>query len=259
MSESTTALDGVPAAVVRIAKDQIWVNNVSVVNLVDRVVPETERRGLLIAYLYERLLREAYQTRELYLRLEQAEHSHESLDEMLTLRIEAEHTTAFATLRSVMYTGGQAGFADFDFVVRSSTPGAPFALVATTLPAIPAPHEPMDTGPDLRIFIDSDGYGVLSDDPDRYNSIVRTTHADWMQELQRVDCTPTPCTGPDAYDNAGLRRVAESLRTDAHGPFILVVPGSDTAYQTVIDAIDTVRGNGERADELTFVIAGGGE
>lgn len=101
---------------VAVSRDQILVDGVSVLSLAAGAsgpqIPSAEKQGALVPKLYERLQQKADAAKTIATASGRADH--EFRGEVL---LQCDKSLPFSVVSDVMYTAGQAQFADFRFVV----------------------------------------------------------------------------------------------------------------------------------------------
>jgi len=190
------------------------------------IIPEDELKGALVPELYDFLL-ERVEDRKVMRRLVDDPH----FDSNGRIALSIDRRTPFTTLRSVMYTAGQAQYGNFHFVVKNPLMKS-LSSISNHLPAI-GPPRPMDDFDEeeplnLSLFVEQKGLTLMGSFP---------SSNQWS-----FVCLSTPCAGLQEYDWKGLNEALAGIKALYPDEVtIIVVPERDVPFSVLAKAIDYAR------------------
>jgi hypothetical protein len=208
------------------------------------VVPEEQKRGMLISTLFD-ALRDRVEGSHLEDRawgslavLTQ----HDELDPTGELLLSIDAQVPFSVVRDVLYTAGQAEFDSFQFVVHNPWEGAE-RFIESALPRIrTAPREPVeDCEPPMNLSILLSERGIDLRGADRVLRPERFGEAGAL--LPTVPCAREGgCHGVEDYDWHELSRVLGLIKDEYPDDLdVIIVPSRDTEYEVMVRALDVAR------------------
>jgi hypothetical protein len=254
LPESTAEDAPVLACHVVIQQDRVVVDGVQVLSLSTElgedgesmlVVPDDEKRGMMITALYDRL-REKYEHEQL------GAEARETLAVLTQRRdvarqgellLSIDKDTPFAVVREVLYTAGQAQFGTFLFVTHNPWEDAQ-RTIESTLPMIGPPSAmDYDERPplNLSLLVSDRGLSVMGADAVLFPEGAADTGDDGP--VLSVPCiSGGACVGLDDYDWAALSEQLGKVKDEYPDDLqVIVVPESDIPYEVIVRVLDHAR------------------
>ncbi len=251
LAESTAEQPPVLRCHLVLNREAIVVDGVQVLTLEERrqdggatvlAVPDGDKRGQLIAPLYDRLLdrREQEVLDQAAWRSLAVLTQREELARDGELLVSVDVDTPFSVLREALYTAGQARYGSFLFVTHNPWLDA-LGAIEVTLPAIGPPRGVDIDGErlplTLSVVVDDQGIDILG--ADRVLEPAGAIEPD--DEGPALPCAGA-CAGVDDYDWAGLSRMLGLIKDEFPDNLtVIVLPESQVPFEVVVRVLDTAR------------------
>lgn len=254
LPDSTAEQAPVLACHVVVQQDKLIVDGVPILSLSTElgedgesmlVVPDDEKRGMMITALYDRLQEKSEieklgaEARETLAVLTQRS----ELARQGELLLSIDKDTPFAVVREVLYTAGQAQFGTFLFVTHNPWEDAE-RTIESTLPMIGPPSATdYDERPplNLSLLVSDRGLSVMGADAVLFPEGAADTGDDGPP--LSVPCiSGGACTGLDDYDWALLSEQLGKVKDEYPDDLqVIVVPESDIPYELIVRVLDHAR------------------